>query len=234
MALTLGAHHVVTGAGQFAIAQPVGLAISVTGIPAYVARDPGVPTLYHRMAHINLGHALGWQPAIDLELVPQLVYPLPPEFTLLRHTLLTGETATIDELVAAPVLNSVLQPWDRNPAPAVKGGVSTLAGVSGGTTQWTYTVPAGKLFALTHADISIERTVVATTAGLVILDVEVAGVVLLQIEVTSNLALAYKEVGFDGQVIVPAGQTVLAWAQSTAVGGSCRLTSHASGFLFDV
>jgi hypothetical protein len=233
LALTLGLRHVVTGSGQFAITQPVGLVVSVAGIPAYVARDPGLPTLYKRIGHINFGHAFGFQPPIELELVPQLVYPIAPEFTLLRYTLLAGETATIDELAGPAVVPSTLQPWDRNPTAFSMNGVSAPAGPATAT-LWTFTVPAGRKLFLATAQVQQQRVAAATSSAAVSVTIYRGNAPLCySLDYTNTVGTKDRDTLSPGGLVLLAGEVLAASYNQTDVTGQHYIMAFASGFTFD-
>jgi hypothetical protein len=232
LALTLGAHHVQVGTGQFAIAQPVGLVVSVSGIPAYVARDSPTPVLYHRMGWLNLGHALGWQQKIDLVHVPQLVYPVAPEFTILRVNLLAGETATVDEIASSTSTQALMQPWDRSPVGVTLQAVQNEAG-SQSVTLWTYTVPVGRMLFLATAMLSIVRTAAATAPLQASPAITRNGLPLLEIVDYTNIVNTEKTQSLapGGMVLLP-GEVLGATYFSNDAGGSRLVTALASGFTF--
>lgn len=235
MTLTLGGHHVVTGAGQFAIAQPVGLVVSIAGIPNYVARDTPTPVRYKQLAFINLGNALGWQPRIAIEHIPQIFYPIEPEFTLLRHNLLAGETATIDEIATSTTLMARPDPWDRSPTSWSQTGIQFPTEPSAATTLWTYTVPAGRLLWIAAADLSIVRTIVATTNASAHMHLQRGGVDVLNLYDYTNVALSRsdKSLGPDGLVLL-SGETIACTYQSGSIGGQHLFLGNATGYSFAV
>lgn len=234
MALTLGAHHVVTGAGQFAIAQPVGLVVSVSGIPAYVARDPGTPTLYHRLSKIYVGHTLGWQAPIDLVVVPQLVYPLAPELTILRYSFDAGETGTIDEIASSTSTTSLMQPWDRNPAPLVRQAGWLVAGGAVDTTQFTYTVPALRKLRITGAGVYLVRTTTPSAFSYGRAYLQINGAEWLDAYLIQQAVglMSKAEMG-AGPLDVPAGTVIRAASYNNDTGGNMLQSMWVHGFLFD-
>jgi hypothetical protein len=232
LTLTLGGHHVVTGAGQFAIAQPVGLVVSIAGIPNYVARDTPTPVRYKQLAFINLGNALGWQPRIAIEHIPQIFYPIQPEFTLIRHNLLAGETATIDEIATSTTLMPKAAPYDRSPTVWTQSANVTFAGGAGGT-LWTYTVPAGRMLYVSTLQVSLLRISVATAAGTtdVLVTRAASSVLVLNSLLNTVGVFDHAELASDGLVLQP-GEVLAASYFSADTGGTHNATAYASGYTF--
>jgi hypothetical protein len=234
VALTVGATHTLSGTGQVAIATPIGLSIATAGIPSWVARAPGTPTTYHGLGKLSVGHALGWQAPVDLELVPQLVYPLPTEYTLLGYTFLAGLTVTVGELVAPAPLNSSLQPWDRAPAAWTAGAAAGFSGGTTTTTMWTYTVPAGRKLWLARATARLWHYIVPTTAGVALVQVLLNSAQMLYAECRNGvLGEQHSDDLQGGPLILPAGSVLSASVTNTDSGGGVIASADASGFLFD-
>jgi hypothetical protein len=234
VALTLGTRHVVTGAGQFSIAQPVGLVVAIAGVPSYVARTSTLPVEYTKLAHIHLGTSLGWQSRIDVVLSPQLVYPIPNELTLLRHTLLTGETATIDEIATSSTLPVHLDPWDRNPADWTRAANIEAIGPTGVTSPWTYTVPSGKKLWLASAYARAARLYTGSAIGGAYAQISRNSVVVCALGyfgATPGLEQTAQLNG--GPIVLAAGETLVSQYSNADTGGYVRLSMVATGFLFD-
>jgi hypothetical protein len=231
MALTIGATHVVTGTGQFAVATPAGLSISTTGIPAYVARDPGTPTLYHHVGKFSLGHVYGWQHPIDLELVPQLVYPLAREFTLVGYTLLAGVTATFAEVVGPTTLSD---PWDRNPAMWSIDSHPAPGGGTGDTLAWTYAVPTARKLMVTHLEVRAQRVTAASSLVYASPYIQLgSGIILRSVCLSNVFGTEFIDSLTSGPLVVPAGVSLTARYGNQDTGGQVYMALTAAGMLFD-
>lgn len=247
MVLTLGAQHVCTGTGSVAIARPLGLRAVLTGIPASAAAEPGTPLIYHQFRDVGIGArdrglgrislgvtSLGYMEALDLVVTPQLVYPLADEFNLLAWSIVPGVTATIDEIVRPAVLNSALEPWDRNPQPIAVGGGIYVPGPIALTTTYTYTVPTGKRLFLSSARARLTRLSAATSVVVAEAIITVGAVSLVLVYAQSNIVGAIAEDGMQGgPLIVPAGTVLNTQVRSTDTGGAWAGHILFNDFLFD-
>lgn len=232
--LTTGASHVLTGAGQIAIAQPVGLSISMASIPSYIGRDPGPPILYHRIGSVSLGHALGWTEPQELQLVPQLVYPIEPEYTLLAYALVAGVSATVLEISSSSNFPVRAMPWDR--APTLFQQQSTVGLPNGGpSTMWSFTVPAGRMLWLSTLECWVRRIATPSLLGSSTVQINRSGLPILQV-LDSGQPIGYenRETLPGEHLILFPGETIAATMFSTETGTNHVATAFASGFTFAV
>jgi hypothetical protein len=233
MTLVLGARHVVTGTGQFAISNPIGVAIALAGIPAYVARDTGTPQRFHRMGRVQLGTSIGWRPSVDLVVSPQLVWPLEGEDTVMGYTLLAGCTATIDEVATSSRWPMKAAPWDRAPTAFSRNAFVGVSG-PGNATLWTFTVPAGRMLMLGDAMVGWSRTAASTSGPQAQVQLFRGSGALLSILDFANVIgdEDVQQLGPSNLVLLP-GEILMASYQVFATGGSGYAQAYASGILFD-
>lgn len=234
MTLVLGARHIVTGTGQVAIANPVGLAIALAGIPSYVARDAGTPLRFHRMGRVAVGAAAGWRQNVDLVANPQLVFPFDGEDTLLGWTLLAGCTATIDELASSSTYPVRPAPWDRGLTVWSQSANAAPGPTTGTTTGWSYTVPAGKVLVLASAMALFGRISLATSAGIAQAIIAVNGFPVVEAADGSNVVgTSVRDALSGGPLYLPAASTVVSTYNNPDVGGLRIVWLLATGYLFN-
>lgn len=234
MALTLGATHIVSVPTVFTIAQPLGLSVHLANVPAFVPRDIGSPSEYHGVCRLNLGNNLGYQQHIQVVTSPQLIYPLPAELTLCSVNQHTGVTVTVDEIVRPAAAAAVSDPWDRSPAPFNLGSEFFLPAPSGQRTLFTYTVPAGRLAAITSIKPMLSRNGNAAGTGAAHTWVSINGAHVEGLYAQDTVVQAVWQTDMaGGPLIVPAGTVIQGFDVNTS--GTVTYTTHTEvlGYLFN-
>jgi hypothetical protein len=97
---TVSGTHVVSGAGSFAVASPVGMSASYTGIPTSLGQGRGNPVRYFELGNVAWGTANGPTRNYYLEHNPELIVAPFAGATIFYYSLAPGVTATFQELVA--------------------------------------------------------------------------------------------------------------------------------------
>lgn len=95
---TTSGTHVVSGAGSFTIANPVGIAASYTGVPTNLGTGKGNPTRYFHLGNVAWGTANGPTRNYYLEHTPELLVAPFAGATVFYYSLPAGVTATFQEL----------------------------------------------------------------------------------------------------------------------------------------
>jgi len=95
-------HGPLTGSGDFAIADLIGLEVSFSVIPPIPGHSAGDPDTYHQIGKVSLGTAQGWRRSWMPTHSPYLIFPVSGAFTRVGYTFPAGITATIAELVREP------------------------------------------------------------------------------------------------------------------------------------
>jgi hypothetical protein len=93
------AHGPLTGQGDFAVADILGLEVSFSSIPALPGHSAGDPDTYHQLGKISLGTVDGWRRSWQPTHSPYLIFPVSGAFTKVGYTFPAGVTATITELL---------------------------------------------------------------------------------------------------------------------------------------
>lgn len=96
-------HAGLTGSGEFAVADLLGVKVDVTTMPAYIGRRFGTPDRFFDVGRVSLGTADGWSPAQQLGADPTLVFgPVTGLYTRVGYTLQPNVVVTITELLREP------------------------------------------------------------------------------------------------------------------------------------
>jgi hypothetical protein len=217
-----------------AIASPVGLKIALSGIPAAFGSRLTVPVDHVNVGRVALGNADGFAPDLILEHSNTLLYPIPDSMTLVGLTLSSPVTAIITELLAAPVANSALQPWDRGAALWTQTAFQFLTAVNTGAVAWSYTVPAGKVLMLASAEVRMVRTAVATVVASVQAYIQAGGNTVVVIVGNANvLGEQVADSLTGGPLYLPAGTVVTANYSCNESTGGHYVWMNAAGLLFN-
>jgi len=95
-------HSGLSGQGQFAVSDILGLAVTFTTLPGTITPIAGDPLTYHQVGKISIGTADGWTRSWQPTHSPYLILPVSGAFTLVGWTFAAGVVATITELVREP------------------------------------------------------------------------------------------------------------------------------------
>jgi hypothetical protein len=163
-----------------------------------------------------------------------LLYPLAFPPTLVGLTLLPGVSAVVTELLAGPVPNNQLAPWDRGATLWGEVSQGAIAGGAATVTVWTYTVPAGLWLMLEWAECETWTAVVATAAILSTTRLTIGGFRVLNTRDTQGTVLSAHSVDtLTGPLYLPSGTVLLAEATNSNTGGSVNYECAAAGLLFN-
>ncbi len=100
--LTGTVHTGLTGNGQIAVSGLLGVAVSITLLPARAGRTLGNPDELYDVGWINVGTADGWGPRQFISSTPFILRPVAGDVTLIGYSIPADVTATITELVREP------------------------------------------------------------------------------------------------------------------------------------
>ncbi len=95
-------HSGLTGAGDFAVSDILGLSVEFTTIPSEYPHTTSDPPTYFDLGNISVGTAQGWERSYQATKSPFLVLAVSGAVTLVGYTFRTGIVATIHELVREP------------------------------------------------------------------------------------------------------------------------------------
>lgn len=233
MPYVLGTAHAVTGAGTFVAAAPIGmLAVMTSGFSSLRTRTDS-PVSYWGAGRWQPGNADGWYPSRKLEHLQTLWYPFADSVTRFGYTLPSGLHVTFTELVAAPVPNNTLQPWDRNAAP-LNLSFNLIASAGSNGNGFTYTVPVGRKLLIASGWISLRRTQVSSAAGTTYIYIQRAGGVILQLQEDTNVVGSYVRADLSpSSLVLAAGEVVRVDYNVSITGGQYQLFCMLACSLFD-
>jgi hypothetical protein len=92
------AHAGLSGNNQFAVQGLLGLAVTLTTIPARAGSVLGNPNELYGVGWVNVGTADGWGPREWISSSPFLIRPVAPDVTLVGYSIPSDVVATITEL----------------------------------------------------------------------------------------------------------------------------------------
>lgn len=95
-------HAGLSAAGEFTVADILGLAIDITTLPATYPSFGGDPDTYHNLGKISVGTTEGWERSWWATHDPYLILPISGAITKVGYTFPSGIIATITELVREP------------------------------------------------------------------------------------------------------------------------------------
>lgn len=233
MAVTVGATHTLTTTGEIAISGPVGLALSTSTVPAPVGVRVGAPYRYFGLGHVAWGTALGFMRPVPIRHAAQLEYPLPDGLTRLGVTLAEGVVLQVQELVGSAAAAVSAEWFDRSPEPWGIAPLNLVAGGTGETTNWTYTVPAGKKLWVSKLRCYITEHQTATTAQYVASYLLVNGTIHVQAMLGSaNRPHAVLDEMGAGPLVLAPGGTIMHRFYNADAGGLKWIGGSANGTLF--
>jgi len=94
--------HNVSGSGSFSLANPVAIAIALTGLASSLGTGKGTPTRYFELGNIAWGTADGYGRNYYLEHANELVIAPAQPMTLLAYSFAPGISAVITEKLSLP------------------------------------------------------------------------------------------------------------------------------------
>jgi hypothetical protein len=95
-------HAGLSAAGDFTVADLIGLAVDITTRPATYPSFGGDPDTYHNLGKISVGTGDGWERSWWATHDPYLILPISGAITKVGYTFPSGIVATITELVREP------------------------------------------------------------------------------------------------------------------------------------
>lgn len=96
-------HAGLSGSGQFAVADLLGLAVDLTTTPGYAGVRAGDPVQLYEIGRVNVGTADGWSHFARVDSDPWLWFPAAAgTLTLVGYSFEPGVVATVRELVREP------------------------------------------------------------------------------------------------------------------------------------
>jgi hypothetical protein len=199
--------------------------------PGYSTGE-AAPQNYYHLGLLRLGVQGAYYPAIPVD-GASIVVDLPVGVTTLGYSLKSGTSIKVTEATVVPP-NDALQPWDRNPAFVTQGTIYSVNGGASTSSAWTYTVPSGRILAVTHAIVEISRYETPSQPNYAQGVITINGVLFLIAmlgEFESVPSVADQLSG--GTLFLPAATVFLATYQNTAVGGSVFVQAMMNGYLFD-
>jgi hypothetical protein len=235
MPYAIGPYHNVIGSGELAAANLVGLQVVVTSVPASASVRVGSPPLYHGLGHVSFGDSNGFQRPETIRHVAQVIYPLPDGISRIGYTLEPGVAATLTLLTGQLVDRRLLRPWDRNPATWSRRAVADLAGGTGEVMAFTYTVPAGRMLLLSHADVRLTRlTAPSATPNPTYAVLYRSATAILHARLHLSAAGFMVNDQLAGPLVLLQTEPLTAYYGNYDTGGSVSAQVEATGILFDV
>jgi hypothetical protein len=95
-------HSALTGQGDFAVADILGLAVTFTTLPSTYPPLAGDPLTYHQIGKVSVGTADGWERSWQPTHSPYMILPVSGAVTKVGYTFPVGIVATITELLREP------------------------------------------------------------------------------------------------------------------------------------
>jgi len=222
----------LSGSGTQTLAQPGALLVTITAFPTQGRNGRGTPTNYFDVAILTPGDANGWYDVIPVKLTPQVI-PLQPGMTRLGYTCLQGATLNVQELNPT-VPNNQLQPWDRNPQVHTLNAFNNTNGGDADTAAVSYVVPSGKLYWVSHLEVSVTRRIAPTTRNNIQAYWVVDGFTAIMNFFVSDTVDQFMTDGLRGGVLIiePGGSLQGRYSNADS-GGQAWVEHLATGFLFD-
>jgi hypothetical protein len=230
---TLGSTNTgLTGTGQLAVANLVGVRAIVTAVPARIGSRPGTPQDRFGLGHVTPGDANGWDSNLPLQHVEHLFYPLRDGISVLGYSLVPGVTVTL-QLLTGELAAARRLPIDRNPVVWSAAPAYTAPAGSGETVMYTYTVPAGRTLMVQHAQLIAAMAGAPTSPTYLFTIITVNGTSLLT--AYTNYAVFGQPVQslLGAEMAIPAGNVLQVRAGNYNGGSSAIHFANLWGFLFD-
>jgi hypothetical protein len=95
-------HSALSGVGDFAVQEIIGLACTFDVLPAIYVPTAGDPDTYHQLGKLTLGTVHGWERSFQPTHSPYLILPISGAVTKVGYVFAGGIVATLTELVREP------------------------------------------------------------------------------------------------------------------------------------
>jgi len=221
----------LSGAGTQALTSgSTRLLVDVTTFDPRRSAGRASPTNYYDLGLLRIGVQGSYAPAFPIDAASMFI-DLPFGATTLGYACF-GTTAI--RVTEQAIAFTRPMPWDRNPVPRVFGINNSYVGPTAQTALFTYTVPAGKLFYLASANVSIERSVLPTSSSGAVAFVQAKGQYLCIVNTSGGTVGQVWSDGWSGAgLILLAGDVVTGTVQNADSGGFITASVAASGYEFD-
>jgi hypothetical protein len=192
------------------------------------------PNNYYHMGLLRLGSYNNWLPAFPVDALNQHI-EVPADVNQVSWAMVPNSAMRLTEnITSLSIPNWQKQPWDRNPTVWVQEGEAAYAGGQALTQQWSYSVPAGRNLYIATMQCVVQRQIAATSPGGCNAYIAIGGTRVIQAyDWGGAQGLIDNAIGLGAAMICPAGTAIIAAISNPDQGGSCVLSTRASGFTFD-
>lgn len=211
------------------------LHVTIATPPARGRAGRANPTNYFDVALLRFGDGVGFGDEQPVTGGPQWL-AVPTGTTQVGYACLTGAVLTVAEVAgaAAPPANWQKQPWDRNPTPITRGVLGIVTGATTETQEWTYTVPAGRIFAVAKlsVEISVQTSIPTNNYGQMAAYVGSTRICVALITSLNQASFAEDDL-HSGPLICPAGTALQGTAYQSVGGWNMIISTSLAGTEFD-
>lgn len=225
--------YLLAGSGIQTIATPSALIVTIETFGHRVSQGSANPPNYRNVGLLTPGDADAWFRSEGVNMNPQKII-LPPSCTRLGYAMIAGSVVQVAEVATQPVPNSSLSPWDRSPAVVPQSVTAVANGGTGDTVMWSYTVPPGRILAVSKLSAELSRVQAPTAAGsarcYLLLNGGLVCDAILGGSTPGNIA---RDAADASGLWLPSGTTISAHYFNGDTGGSVWANATVAGTLFN-
>jgi len=210
-----------------------GLHVHLTRYPFTYKNGQANPTNLYDVGLLRVGNAYGFREVRPLDGLDMWV-PVDSDTTRLGYSVFSNGEISVEEVAAAPVVPTLTEVWQRNPAAwgtlAYREGSTAV----GDTVGATYTVPAGRRLMLSGVELYVSVRDAAPASSRFVVEAYIGSARIGQLQTFRVGAGSFDSIQCIGaSIFLAAGDVFTMHYSTTASSGFFVTAGVAHGTLFD-